>query len=91
MTTLQERLRNAPWMDHKSLVREAADRIDDLTAKLDQYRTEYFQALRERDELAADKEVLLGHMATIRNVTNDPAISNLAKVVLERMAPGGGK
>jgi len=40
-------------------------------------------------QLAADKEVLLGHMATIRNVTNDPAIAMLANLVLERMTQGG--
>lgn len=52
---------------------------------------ERFHLMEQVAELAADKEVLLGHMATIRNVTNDPAISMLTNVVLERMAHGGGK
>ena len=96
--SIQEELRSVPERSRTTL--EAADRIDALEAKLDQYRTEYFQTLRERDALRAnnkelldqrfalmdDKAVLLGHMETIRNCTNDPAISNLAKVVLERMA-----
>ena len=97
--TLQERLRDGAdicharniQLDYARVATEAADRIDDLTAKLDQYRTEYFAALRERDELAADKEVLLNHMTTIRNCTTSPAIASLTRVVIERMAQGGGK
>ena len=67
------------------------DQVAALQEKLDQYRTEYFQTLRERDELAADKEVLLGHMATLRNITKEPQVSLLTRLVLERMAPGGMK
>ena len=38
--------------------------------------------------LESDKEVLLGHMDTINRCSNDPAIFNLSKVVIERFAAG---
>ena len=85
MTTLQEHLRNPPNVELLAhWAEKAADKIDALEAEVESLQ------LRNQ-ELAAEKEVLLGHMTTIRNVTNDPAISMLTNVVLERMAQGGGK
>ena len=62
-----------------------------LERQIDALEAEVESLQLRNQELAADKEVLLGNMATIRNVTNDPAIASLADVVLERMAPGGMK
>ena len=62
-----------------------------LESRIDALEAEVESLQLRNQELAADKEVLLGHMVTIRNCANDPAISNLANVVLERMAPGGMK
>ena len=52
---------------------------------------------RERDKLRTqnqalrdDREVLLNHMDTFMRVSNDPAIYNLAKVVIERFAQAEG-
>jgi len=77
---LREELRRTVDLD--MLHNDAADKIDALEAEIESLQ------LRNQ-ELADDKEVLLGHMVTIRNVTNDPAISMLANVVLERMAQKG--
>ena len=64
--------------------------IDALEAEVAEYRKCADDAAMkhkvERDALMNDKEVLLGHMTTIRNVTNDPAIAMLTNLVLERMA-----
>ena len=54
-----------------------------LAAERDKLRTQN-QALRD------DKEVLLNHMDTFMRVSNDPAIYNLAKVVIERFAQAEG-
>ena len=94
--SLQERLRNPQSIEVLTRAAEdGADRIDSLEADVAEYRKCADDAAMahkvERDELMADKEVLLGLMATIRDCTNDPAISRLAHLVLERMAQGGGK
>lgn len=70
-----------------------------LRLEAEQQRDEYRQAADEaamkhkveRDELMNDKEVLLNHMATLRNVTKEPQVSLLTRLVIERMAQGGGK
>ena len=101
--SLQEELRNPQSIEVLTRAAEdGADRIDALEAEGAAFAMrkaieihkleEEVESLQLRNqELAADKEVLLGHMTTIRNVTNDPAIASLADVVLERMAPGGMK
>lgn len=103
MKTIQERMRDGAdicharniQLDYARVVTEAADRIDAIEAEVAEYRKcADDQAMKhkvERDGLMADKEVLLGHMETIRNCTNDPAIASLTNVVIERMAHGGGK
>jgi uncharacterized coiled-coil DUF342 family protein len=51
MTTLQERLRTTYSADDRLTASlEAADRIDELEATLDQCRVDLFEALKERDE-----------------------------------------
>lgn len=79
--------------------------VDKLQTERDELRVQYSDALGQishldakqgvlRAQVAAladDKEVLLGHMTTIRHCTNDPSIAILTRLVLERMAQGGGK
>jgi len=105
--SIQEELRSVPERSRTTLeaadrIDLDAARIDTLAKVVDRLQTERDeyrkcaddQAMKhkvERDELIADKEVLLGHMVTIRNCTNDPAIASLTSVVLERMAQKGEK
>ena len=104
MNHLRELIDLHTWA--KDVTDEAADKIDALEAKIDQYRVDLFEALKERDEyrtaadkmaaahkverdtLMADIDVLLCHLATISNITNDQAVICLARVVLERMGRG---
>lgn len=93
MTTIQERLREqAGYLLGKlnvtaPMMYEAADKIDALQSKLDQYRTEYFDAIRERDEyrLAADTQ------AAAHKVERDAHLNNLrnAVTILQSVVNGG--
>ena len=83
---------NAGTLFEKHLGRHRADIIKSLVIELTANRDEYQREADgmaakhkvERDALAADIEVLLGHINTMQKCSNDPAIFNLATVVLER-------
>ena len=71
--------------------RLAAER-ESLRAEVERLTTEKKAAAMnyeaQIDWLNGDKEVLLGHMDTINRCSNDPAIYNLSKVVIERFSAG---
>ena len=88
------------YEDNRDELHACGNDYSDLTEELKAYscrviidalETEIESLQLRNQELAAEKEVLLNHMTTIRNCTTSPAIASLTRVVLERMAQGGGK
>ena len=71
-------------LEHTTMAAEAeAKEVDERNAVIAVLSTQN-RALRD------DKKVLLNHMDTFMRVSNDPAIYNLAKVVIERFAQAEG-
>lgn len=96
VTTMQDHITEITSEEHSipELRQELFDQLEEKRKcyfAVSQYQKANQNLLEQVAALAADKDVLLGHMATIRNCTNDPAISMLTNLVLERMAQEGGK